>query len=257
MKGICKSLIAILVTLLVFQPVFSWAGPGARVIPQGKVSVLADGKEVSQFQSEMPLPEGSLMLCKGSCLVQTQNIQLVALNQAIFALAESNVRWDLTIKTGQVDFAIRPGAKPISFHTPHDTVQAERAILPASSGSMVRGSIIVTEKESVVAVQEGALQMMSSDGTQLVQPGQAILLAQTPQSGTQSTQQSDEKKKAGAAPVEGGAAGAGAGGVFIENGALTTVGWVTVGVLTAGAIAGIAVAASGGGGESAAPVSPQ
>jgi hypothetical protein len=255
MKAIGKSLIAVLVALLMFQPVLSWAGAGTRIIPQGKVSLLSEGKEVSQFQSEMPLPEGSLMLCNGSCLVQSQNIQLVALNQAVFALAESNVRWDLTIKTGQVDFTIRPGAKPISFHTPHDTVQAERAILPASTDSMVRGSIIVTEKESVVAIQEGALQMMSSDGTQLVQPGQAILLAQTPQSGTQSTKQGDEKKKAGAAPVEGGTAGA--GNVFYENGALTTVGWVTVGVLAAGAVAGIAIAASSGGGGGGTPVSPQ
>jgi len=117
MKAICKSLIAILVTLLVFQPVFSWAGLGARVIPQGKVSVLADGKELSPIQSEMPLPEESLMLCKGSCLVQTQNIQLVAQDRAVFALTEGKARWDLTVKSGEVDFAMRTGAKPISFHT--------------------------------------------------------------------------------------------------------------------------------------------
>ena len=177
MKTVSKTLIAVMVTLLVVQPMLSWAGQGARVIPEGKVSILADGKEVNQFQSEMPLSEGSVMLCDGRCLVQTQNVQLVAQNQAVFALAEGKAHWDLTVKSGQVDFAMRSDAKPISFHTPLDTIQTERAIVPASNTGMVKGFIKVTEKESVLNIQEGALQVMAPDGTQLVQSGQAIRLA--------------------------------------------------------------------------------
>jgi hypothetical protein len=177
MKTVSKTLIAVMVTLLVVQPMLSWAGQGARVIPEGKVSILADGKEVNQFQSEMPLSEGSVMLCDGRCLVQTQNVQLVAQNKAVFALAEGKAHWDLTVKSGQVDFAMRSDAKPISFHTPLDTIQTERAIVPASNTGMVKGFIKVTEKESVLNIQEGALQVMAPDGTQLVQSGQAIRLA--------------------------------------------------------------------------------
>ena len=178
MKSISRMLIAILTALLVVQPVISWAGAGARVIPEGQVSLLADGKEVNQFKSEMPLQEGTMMLCNGKCLVQTQNIQLVAQDQAVFALTENAGRWDLIVKSGQVDFAMQNGAKPMAFHTPNDTIQAERAILPASSTAMVRGSIMVTEKETTMTVREGALQVMSQDGVQLVQPGQSIHLAQ-------------------------------------------------------------------------------
>jgi hypothetical protein len=177
MKVVSRTLIAVLATLLVVQPMLAWAGQGARVIPEGKVSLLADGKEINQFQSEMPLSEGSLMLCNGRCLVQTQSIQLVAQNQAVFALAEGNAHWDLTVKSGQVDFAMRTDAKPISFHTPLDSIQTERAVVPASTSSMVRGSIKVTEKEAVLSMQEGALQVMAPDGTQLLQPGQGIRLA--------------------------------------------------------------------------------
>ena len=171
-------LVSILAMVLVFQPVFSWAGPGARVIPQGEVSLLEDGRAVSQFQSELPLPEGTLMLCSGSCLVQTQNLQLVALDQAVFALAEGKDRWDLTVKSGQIDFAIRSDAKPVSFHTPHDTIQAEGSIVPASGSATVKGSIKVSETESVLSIQEGAMQVMSPGGTVLVQPGKVIRLAQ-------------------------------------------------------------------------------
>jgi hypothetical protein len=207
MKGISRTLIAIMAIVMVVQPALAWAGPGARVIPQGKVSLLVDGKEVNQFQSEMPLPEGTLMLCSGRCLVQTQNIQLVAQDQAVFALAEGQARWDLTVKSGQLDFALRTGSKPVSFHTPHDTIQAERAIVPASSTAMVRGSLTVTESESVMSIQEGALQVMSPDGTQLVEPGQSIRLAQSQVAPPQ--KKDDDKKKAGAVVVGTGAAGIG------------------------------------------------
>jgi hypothetical protein len=201
MKSISRMLIAILTALLVVQPLISWAGAGAHIIPQGQVSLLADGKEVNQFKSEMPLPEGTMMLCNGKCLVQTQNIQLVAQDQAVFALTENAGRWDLIVKSGQVDFAMQNGAKPMAFHTPHDTIQAERAILPASSAALVRGSIMVTEKETAMTVREGALQVMGRDGVQLVQPGQSIRLAQSQMTPPPPAKEKEEKDRKKAAAV--------------------------------------------------------
>lgn len=184
MNRITRTLVAVLAMVFVLQPVLSVAGSGARIIPQGKVSLLEEGREASQFQSEMPLPEGMLMLCNGNCVVQTPNLQLVARDQAVFALAEGKGRWDLTVKTGQIDFALRPDAKPISFHTPHDTLQTDGAIVSASGAGMVRGSLVVTENESKLTMHEGTLQVMSADGTVLVEPGQGMRLAQAPMKGT-------------------------------------------------------------------------
>jgi len=178
MNYITRFLMIVLVMVFVFQPVLSLAGTGARVIPHGKVSLLQEGQEASQFQSEMPLPEGMLMLCNGNCVVQTPNLQLVARDQAVFALTEGKGRWDLTVKAGQLDFAIRPEAKPISFHTPHDSLQTDGAIMSASGGAMVRGSLLVTEKESTLTMHEGTLQVMSADGALLAEPGQGLRLAQ-------------------------------------------------------------------------------
>jgi hypothetical protein len=225
MRHTPKILVAILATLLVFHPVLSWAGSGARVIPQGKVSLLENGKEATQFQSEIPLPEGSLMLCNGNCLVQTSSLQLVAQDRSVFALAEGKARWDLTVKFGQVDFVMRPDANPISFHTPHDLIQTERAIVPASSTGMIRGYITVTESESVLALQEGTLQVMSPDGTVLVEPGQGIRLAQA--------------QVAPAAPA------AGAGGAAAEFGTAWTVISLGAAAVAIGVPAGF-VATSGG-----------
>jgi hypothetical protein len=255
MKGASKTAIILLAMCLVVQPVLSWAGPGARVIPTGKVSLLSDGKEVNQFQSEMPLPEGSLMLCNGSCLVQMPGIQLVAQDKAVFALAEGKERWDLSVKSGQVHFAMRADAKPVSFHTPHDTLQTEQALVPASSTGMVRGSIMVTEAESVLAIEEGALQVMSADGTMLVQPGQTIRLAQAQMTPQQSKEkQEQDKKKAGAVIVGAGAAGAGAGAAAGAG----IAGPIIAGAVVAGiAVNAAAVGTSGFSGGGAQAVSPK
>lgn len=235
MKLISRTMVVILAALMVFQPMLSWAGSGARVIPQGKISLLEEGKEATQFQSELPLPEGTLMLCNGNCLVQTQNLQLVAQDRAVFALAEGKARWDLTVKSGQVDFATRADAKPISFHTPFDTIQVEQAIVPASSAAMVRGSIKVSDTESVLSVREGTLQVMGPDGTVLVQPGQGIRLA--------------------AAPATTGATAGIAGKGETTYAGLTATTWALIGLGVAAAIA-IPVALSSGGGDEG-PVSPQ
>jgi hypothetical protein len=235
MKIVSRTLIAVLAALLVIQPMLSWAGQGARVIPEGKVSLLADGKEINQFQSEMPLSEGSMMLCNGRCLVQTQNIQMVAQDQAVFALAEGKAYWDLTVKSGQVDFSMRADAKPIAFHTPLDTIQTAQALVPASNTGMVKGSIKVTEKESVLNIQEGALQVMAPDGTQLVQSGQAVRLAAA---GT-----TDDKTKTEAAPL--------------LYGGLTATQWAIIGgVVVVGLGVGLGVGLSGGSDDNK-PASPK
>ncbi len=179
MNYIARFFMIVLVTVFVFQPVLSLAGTGARVIPHGKVSLLQEGQAASQFQSEMPLPEGMLMLCNGNCVVQTLNLQLVARDQTVFALTEGKGCWDLTVKTGQLDFAITPEAKPISFHTPHDSLQTNGAIMSASGEAMVRGSLLVTEKESTLTMHEGTLQVMGADGALFAEPGQGLRLART------------------------------------------------------------------------------
>lgn len=216
MNCLLRTLVAILAMVFVFQPVLSVAGSGARVIPEGRVSLLEGGGEASQFHSELPLPEGTLMLCNGNCVVQTPALQLMARDQAIFALTEGKGRWDLTVKTGQIDFAVRPDAKPISFHTPHDTLQTDGAIVSASGAAMVRGSLSVTESESILTMYEGTLQVMSADGAVLVEPGQGLRLAQaTP-------------KTAAAIP----AAKAGAGAGTIGGYTAATVAGVAVGIAT-------------------------
>ena len=230
MKKFCKSFVVVLAALLVAQPMLAAAASSARIIPTGNVSLLADGKEMSQFRSEMPLPQGALMACNGNALVQTQNLQLVAVDKTVFALAESQKQWDLTVKSGQVDFAISAQAKPMAFHTPHDSIQAEQAIVPAGSDGLVRGSLSVAENGTELTIQEGALQVMTSEGQQLVQAGHSVVLAQA------KVGNAGKVAAAGTAATAAGAGVAAAGGSGISSTTALAAGGVVAAGIAAGAI---------------------
>lgn len=176
MKTVCKFMALLLVGALVFQPLLAVAGPGARLIPNGNVSLLKDGNEVTQFKSEMPLPDGLLMVSKGSCVVQSSGLQFVAQDQAVFGLSESFDRWNVTIKSGRVDFAMRGDAKLVTFNTPHDTIRTDSFIVPASSDGLVKGYILVSDAGTELRMDDGGLQLATAEGAQTVQaPGQIVL----------------------------------------------------------------------------------
>jgi hypothetical protein len=164
----------VLVGLLVL-PAGAWAGAVMR--PNGTMSVLENGREVRRIQSEMPVPDGLQLLCNGRCLVQMEGVQMVAHDQAVFAVSEGADRWDVTVKSGRLDFAMRSDADLVTFRTPHDMIRFEEAIFSADTGSMVRGSLIVTEKETRLALHEGTLKVASRNGSQVLSPGAEIQLA--------------------------------------------------------------------------------
>lgn len=163
-----------LVGLLVL-PAGAWAGAVMR--PNGTMSVLENGREVRRIQSEMPVPDGLQLLCNGRCLVQMEGVQMVAHDQAVFAVSEGADSWDVSVKSGRLDFAMRSDADLVTFRTPHDVVRFEDAVFSADTGSMVRGSLIVTENETRLALHEGTLKVASRNGSQVLSPGAEIRLA--------------------------------------------------------------------------------
>lgn len=151
--------------------------PVARLIPGGMVSMVVDGKEVNRFKSEVPLPDGLLMVGEGNCVVQTRGLQLMVHDKSVFALSESAKNWNLTIRKGHVDFALRADAKPVTFRTPHDVLETRQAMVKASTAGLVRGYIEVTETGTSLVVTDGALKATGSKGTQIIEAGNGIRLA--------------------------------------------------------------------------------
>ncbi len=242
MKRSFEFMAIVLAVFLIAQPMVAFGASNVRMVPSGNVSILDNGKEVEQFQSEMPLPQGMLMACNGSCVIQIQNIQLVAQDKAVFALMDGDARWDLTVKSGRIDFAFRADASPVAFRTPHDLILTQRIIIPAGTEAVVRGYINVTADKTELAVEQGALQVSSRNGTQVIEPGSSIVLAQA-QVPSPPQPQEDNRPKGGYIPP-------GSGGTGIS-----TTTWVVGGLAAAGVVAGVAVAATQLSGSN--PVSPE
>lgn len=137
-----------------------------RVIPKGTLSVIENGKPVGEFKSEVPLPQGSSLVCSGECLVQGEKFQLVAHDKTHFSLAKKDKEWVLTVKSGTVEFSMGEDTK-LAFVTPKDTYKVTKAI-PAKG--LVRGRVDVTATGTEFATAAGVLHLASADGIQVIQP---------------------------------------------------------------------------------------
>jgi len=233
MRRLTAVLLPLLVALLAaWQPLYAAEQSAVRLIPLQQVTLLKDGKPAQQFRSEVPLPEGLMLASSGKCLLQTKGLQLTAYDKTIFAVRQADRQWDLSIKTGRIDFALRADTKPIAFRTPNQLVQTEPALVPASTGGLIKGYVKVTADRTEFVVQQGALRVTTSEGTQLLQNGRSIVLAQAggiPVGGTP--------------PVVGGTTGGISAGVIAGSTA-------TAGIATTSALFGTgAVGGAGGGGE--------
>lgn len=250
MKGLFKVTVLILAIGLVGIAEWAMAGNSiVRMIPMGSVSLLADGKEVRQFKSEAPLPDGLLMVSQGNCVVQSSGLQLVAHDKSVFALAEGAGQWNLTIKEGRVDFSMRADAKPITFQTPHDVIEAKQSVVKASTDSLIRGFVVVTPEETQLGVLEGTLQISGTAGTTIIEEGKGIRLAIATPPGSQSEAAGAGAGSAGTGTGAGLGAGAGAAGVGAGLGGtgvtMTAIG-VGVGVTAIGVTAGVVASQEGG-----------
>jgi hypothetical protein len=180
-KNVALTVFSSLLTILSLMesPSPGTAGSPARLIPIGNASAFIEDKVVAQYHAETSLPEGFLILCDGSCIVQGRGFQLTAHDKAIFAAAQSDHRWDIVVKKGRVDFGIASGAEALAFHTPQDVLEIEHAAASADTAGLIRGNILVGEGGTELAIQEGMLTVITQSGRQVVQSGRSILIAQS------------------------------------------------------------------------------
>jgi hypothetical protein len=159
-------------------------GLGARLIPDGTVRLMADDQEVIQLESEVPLPDGLLTVIEGNCVVQTSTLQLMFQEESVFALAQTDKGWELTINKGYLDFAVRTDATAVAFRTPQDVIQSEQVSMQSGAQSLVRGYLEVTDTETELVVLQGALQTTGAGGKQLIETGQGMRLTPDSADGT-------------------------------------------------------------------------
>ena len=175
MLGFRKFLPLFLAAALTAQPLLA-AGPAApRLVPQGSVKLVASGTVLDR---EMPAPSGVLMACSKQCFIESGGLQLLAEDGTIFAIRDEEDRVLVMVQEGSVDFALRSDARPVVFETPFDAYETRIHTIPAGSESVVQGKLSVTEERASLTMTQGSLELISSDGRRLVEPGNAVVLAQ-------------------------------------------------------------------------------
>jgi hypothetical protein len=209
--------------LLVAQPLL--AAP--RLVPQGSVKMIDSGIVVDK---EMPVPAGMLMACTGQCYIEANGLQLMGSDKTVFAVHEEADHFSVLVQEGSVDFALRAETKPVEFKTPFDNMTAKPYLIPASTDSVVRGTLQVSGDKAVLTMTQGSLELTNAQGQKLVHAGSALVLAQAVTDGANTS----------------GTTGTGT--------TLTTTQIVT-GVVAVGAVAAgaIAIGSSGGSGDEASP----
>ena len=226
MKGLLSIVCAVLVA---FSPAMVAAGTGVKLIPTRKVELLNAGK-ARAVKNPIPLPENTVMMCEGTCLVHGPFIQLAAHDKSVFAVTTGSSQWHLMVKEGAVDFALVNDKVSLEVRTPRDSYTVMPAFEAAATGSEpVRGTVIVRNGKSQIKVSEGAIKVISSSGEQIVRQGMSLQLAQVEM------------------PAEGGAAG---GSFWASLSSAQIAAIVLGGTAAAGLVSwGIYEAVSGGGGE--------
>jgi hypothetical protein len=166
--------------LIVSPAVFAADAPHSRLVPSDRVIVYQGGKKIAEYTQEMPVPEGTLLSCTGSCLVKLDDIAVVAEDQSQFGVDSHDNSRHLSVREGTVYFGISAMPRPIVFLTPQGAVSAGQVILNASSGTgMLEGYVRVNADTSEIGVIDGGrLHILTGDGQKILQPGQRFILAQ-------------------------------------------------------------------------------
>jgi hypothetical protein len=176
-----KSLVlrsALLLSAILAVSSSGFAATKGRIIPDGSVSLQKNGT-VAKFSEQTVLDENALIACDGNCMVKLQGISLVALDQSKFAVKESSDLLNLYVEQGRVNFVVSDTNQTFAFYTPdHRFVKTEGFIAPASTDQSVKGYINTSDKAVEIGMERGSMIVQTDNGSQTINAGQSILLAQ-------------------------------------------------------------------------------
>ncbi len=151
---------------------------GSPGILQGNYSVYKDGKIADKLMGKNPLVEDSLLVCNGKCIVNANGINLVAAENAIFAVKNRGDQFNLLVKQGRVDFTLLNTSHKIAFFTPDGRYTVGNGIVRASStGSSLRGFMQVVNGKAEVGLYDGSMVLATGDGPKTINANEKIILA--------------------------------------------------------------------------------
>ena len=149
-------------------------------IGHGNINVMNDQDQVAtKLSGQNPIEDGALLVCDGKCMLKSQGISVIADDKSKIAVENEADLFKLYVKEGKVDYIINSNARKIAFVTPQGSYTVAEVIFNADTGSVVKGSVVVSEEgETEISVQEGRLVFTTAEGTHTVDANHKIVLAQ-------------------------------------------------------------------------------
>lgn len=191
----------------------SFAAGGS--IGHGDISVYKNGEFATKLTGMNPVEDGALLMCNGKCMLKSEGISVIAEDKSQVAVTNLDDTFKLYVKEGKVDYVINSNARKIAFYTPQGTYTVAEVIFNASSGSVVKGSVVVgADGATEISVSEGKMVFATADGMKTVDANNKIVLAVAPAAGDAAA------SGAGSAGLSTGLIVAGVAGAAVVTGAI-------------------------------------
>ena len=151
---------------------FITAAFSARIIPDGKVSIIKEGEVVGEFSQESPLPEGSMLRCEDKCTVRLDDTYMVVDAGTEFSLTPMADQTRLYVKTGIVYFSINDASRPIQIATPNGDAATGDLTMAEDE---VKGYVRVSgDKTEIGVIGGGTMIVETASGEMTVAPGKQV-----------------------------------------------------------------------------------
>jgi hypothetical protein len=192
------SILALIISICILPINSLYASSQGHIISNGNFSLYKGGKLLKKVSGKSLINDDVFMLCDGKCLLKAKGISMAAMDKTVLAVKEEAESFNILVNSGRVEFVLYENSKNIAFHTPDGAYSLAEPIFNASSGSTVRGFVIVDDKGTKVGIREGRMIFTTDDGTKTVNANQGIILAMADVPATAGT---DTSAAAGVAPT--------------------------------------------------------
>ena len=154
---------------------FSASVNSARIIPNGRASIIENGKVVGEFSKEVPHPEGALLKCEAQCTVKLTDAYIVAEPGTVFSVSPMANSNELLVQEGTVYFTVTECSPPLQFNTPGGVVTTRETSL---TGSELKGYVRVSGNETEIGIIDGGSMIVeTASGEMAITPGKQVTIA--------------------------------------------------------------------------------
>ena len=146
----------------------------ARIIPNGRVMILENGKVIGEFSKESPLPEGVILKCDAQCAVKMNDAYIVLEPDTVFSvspMADSN---HLLVKDGTAYFSITESSRPLQVKTPNGVITTREISL---TGNELKGYVrVFGNKTEIGVIDGGTMTLETASGVMVITPRNQITI---------------------------------------------------------------------------------